>query len=229
MKITIRLCLLLLVIISCEGPEGDVGPRGQKSLIKVEGEPGGSNCSNGGVKIENGVDLNDNNGLEDNEIQGTQYLCNGVDGAQGPVGSGGVNIIRIPIQVAFTWRHAGHAWSSEIKDQLLQKFNIADYPGFTKAFFIAQFDRTPDNTTDSLHLRLYDYKNSKKITNSEVTSTITNVEFNADHDKRVFQSIDIYNSFERKESTIGIQFRKQLSVSDYRGISIHGAEILLMK
>lgn len=88
--------------------------------------------------------------------------------------------------MAFTWRQANTTWGAEDKDQLLYKFNIEDYPGFTKAFFIAQFDRSLDNTIDSLYLRLYDYKNQKSIINSEVWSTITNAEFNADPGKRVF-------------------------------------------
>ena len=283
MKYVCRTVLISIAILSCEGPEGDIGPSGLKSLIKIEAEPVGQNCVSGGLRIKSGIDKNDNNILEDDEIQVTDFLCNGVNGAQGPIGvdgmkslikteiepkganctngglliklgvdtnkdgvlndnevqttqfvcnginAEGVNIIRVPIQVAFTWRQAETIWGSENKDQLIYKFNILDYPGFTKAFFVAQFDRSPDNTTDSLYLRLYDYKNQKKIENSEVWSTITNADFNADPNKRVFQSVDIYNSFEKKESTIGIQLRKQLNVADYRGISIHGAEILLMK
>ena len=51
----------------------------------------------------------------------------------------------------------------------------------------------------------------------------------SDPNKRVFQSTEIYNSFDQVEGTVGIQFKKQLSVSDNREISIHGAEILLMR
>jgi hypothetical protein len=50
---------------------------GYNSLINTTIEPLGVNCSNGGIKIEVGLDLNNNGNLDSNEVQTskTKYLC----------------------------------------------------------------------------------------------------------------------------------------------------------
>jgi len=40
-------------------------------------EPEGMNCDRGGVRVDEGVDLNDNGVLDSTEIQNTYYVCNG--------------------------------------------------------------------------------------------------------------------------------------------------------
>jgi hypothetical protein len=71
-----------------EGPQGPIGvpgaigpqgPNGFNSLIKTSTEPAGVNCSNGGIRIEGGLDENKNNILDSNEINPsiTKYVCNG--------------------------------------------------------------------------------------------------------------------------------------------------------
>jgi len=64
------------------GPQGVPGPagiNGLNALIKTTTEPAGSNCANGGTKIETGLDANSNGVLEINEVNlsQTQYVCNG--------------------------------------------------------------------------------------------------------------------------------------------------------
>ncbi|KAB1158396.1 LamG domain-containing protein [Tenacibaculum aiptasiae] len=56
------------------------GENGSNSLIKTSLEPSGANCNTGGIKIEIGLDINNNQTLEPNEIQETKYICNGTDG-----------------------------------------------------------------------------------------------------------------------------------------------------
>src|SRR5258706_196068 len=46
-------------------------------LVVVSPEPPGKNCSNGGEKIEVGVDANDDGVLEPNEVTSVAYVCNG--------------------------------------------------------------------------------------------------------------------------------------------------------
>ena len=46
------IALFVFVILSCEGPEGDIGPSGLKSLIKIETELIGQNCTSGGLKVK---------------------------------------------------------------------------------------------------------------------------------------------------------------------------------
>lgn len=58
----------------CDGIDGN------SNLTKVTNESAGSNCATGGIKIELGVDANDNGVLDEAEISATTYVCNGIDG-----------------------------------------------------------------------------------------------------------------------------------------------------
>ena len=53
------------------------GNDGSTALIATSTEPAGTNCANGGVKIEAGVDDNGNGQLDANEVDSTQYICDG--------------------------------------------------------------------------------------------------------------------------------------------------------
>lgn len=68
-----------------DGTSGEVGPAGSNSLVLTSNEPAGSNCPNGGVKIDVGVDTDGNNQLTDNENPRTTYVCNGLDMVKGLV------------------------------------------------------------------------------------------------------------------------------------------------
>lgn len=59
------------------------------NLLNVTDEPAGVNCENGGVKIDVGTDDNQNNMLDEEEIDDTFYVCNGIDGNPGAPGAGG--------------------------------------------------------------------------------------------------------------------------------------------
>lgn len=93
-------CTLLLFLISCQGPEGKIGPSGKDSIVKITEEQPGSNCPNGGQKIESGTDQDGNGQLSINEISQTKYVCNGknsllnvVSEASGPnCANGGLKI-----------------------------------------------------------------------------------------------------------------------------------------
>ncbi|MBS1507135.1 MAG: hypothetical protein JSS79_10865 [Bacteroidetes bacterium] len=67
-----------LLMVSCKG---DVGPMGINSLVSITSEPSGSNCAAGGLRIDVGPDANRNGSLDLSEIKSTQFVCNGVNGA----------------------------------------------------------------------------------------------------------------------------------------------------
>ncbi|WP_158976595.1 hypothetical protein [Cellulophaga sp. L1A9] len=56
------------------------GINGTTSLTTVITEPAGANCANGGIKINSGLDLNENGNLEETEITSSAYICNGING-----------------------------------------------------------------------------------------------------------------------------------------------------
>ncbi len=72
------------------GPQGVAGTNGLNALIKTTTELAGSNCANGGTKIETGLDANGNGVLDAGEVNTsqTQFVCNGV----GNTTSGGMHI-----------------------------------------------------------------------------------------------------------------------------------------
>jgi hypothetical protein len=63
-----------------QGIQGIAGTNGLNALIKTTIEAAGSNCTNGGTKIETGLDANANGVLENSEVNTsqTQYVCNAV-------------------------------------------------------------------------------------------------------------------------------------------------------
>jgi hypothetical protein len=62
-----------------QGPQGPAGANGLNALIKTTTEPAGANCTNGGTKIETGLDANGNGVLDLIEVNDSQtkYVCNG--------------------------------------------------------------------------------------------------------------------------------------------------------
>ena len=77
------LCVgVVSVLLACsgdQGPTGGDGPAGANAVTKTSNEPPGANCPNGGVKIEAGIDANNNGQLDPAEINAasTAYVCNG--------------------------------------------------------------------------------------------------------------------------------------------------------
>ena len=78
---------------SLKGSSGTDGDSGNQSLIKTTVEAAGDNCTNGGIKIESGIDANGDGTLDDDEVNTSQtkYLCNGTDGTDGTDGEDGIN------------------------------------------------------------------------------------------------------------------------------------------
>ena len=60
----------------CTNSDGQDGATGMTALINVTTESPGVNCTHGGIKIEVGLDNNNNNNLDSNEIDDTNYICN---------------------------------------------------------------------------------------------------------------------------------------------------------
>lgn len=64
-----------------QGANGVAGANGLNALIKTTTEPAGVNCTNGGTKIETGLDINVNGVLDAGEVNvgQTKYVCNGLE------------------------------------------------------------------------------------------------------------------------------------------------------
>lgn len=79
-----------LLLASCGGggeSGGTVAPSatssGKRALAIATTEASGKNCSAGGVRVDSGLDANNNGVLDASEVQSSQYVCNGSTGATG--------------------------------------------------------------------------------------------------------------------------------------------------
>ena len=79
-------------VAGANGTNGSNGTNGQNTLVKTTTEATGANCTTGGVKIEYGLDANNNGILDISEINATltKYVCNGAVGATGAQGIQGL-------------------------------------------------------------------------------------------------------------------------------------------
>jgi hypothetical protein len=75
------------------GSAGSNGLDGKNTLAKTTTESAGLNCTTGGVKLEYGLDANNDGTLDAGEINGslTKYVCNGSSGSNGSAGSNGLD------------------------------------------------------------------------------------------------------------------------------------------
>jgi hypothetical protein len=75
----ISLMVTAISLVAC-GAESTDDSSNLTSLIATSSEAYGSNCANGGIRIEAGIDSNGSGILDSSEVSSTSYICNGVDG-----------------------------------------------------------------------------------------------------------------------------------------------------
>lgn len=138
---------------------------GKNSLVNVVDEPAGSNCDDGGIKIETGIDSNNDGSLEVSEIQFTDYICHGTS----------VNQTRI----MFGWGAGTSSDQWTVFDNgnghSLYKFNIDNYPNVTSVTFGTLLKSTDVET--NCVVELYDLTNDVVIANSTIESNSSTGEF----------------------------------------------------
>ncbi|WP_225413209.1 DUF7151 family protein [Stigmatella hybrida] len=59
---------------------------GANALIRLDVEPSGANCSQGGTAVKSGLDSNGNGTLDADEVSNTTFVCNGLTGVTGQNG-----------------------------------------------------------------------------------------------------------------------------------------------
>lgn len=71
--------MIYIVLFNRFEKAGVEGQDGLKPLIKVEIEPEYNNCVAGDYQVHSGIDFNNSDTLDNNEIQVTEYICHGID------------------------------------------------------------------------------------------------------------------------------------------------------
>ena len=79
------------------GQSGGTGANGFNTLVAVVNESAGTNCTNGGKKINYGLDQNRNGVLDNNEITTSTYVCNTTAGGGTNGFSSLVSVVTEPI------------------------------------------------------------------------------------------------------------------------------------
>lgn len=77
---------LVAPLVACSGSDGksgSAGSNGIRAVVRVTRESPGKNCAGGGSRVDYGRDTNVNKKLDDNEVTGTEFVCNGSDGTDG--------------------------------------------------------------------------------------------------------------------------------------------------
>ena len=83
----------------CNGSNGTNGTVGFKSVMLLAPEPAGANCAMGGVKVQSGIDFDNNDYLNINEVTSTRYVCNGASGTNGTNGTTGLkSLVKITVE-----------------------------------------------------------------------------------------------------------------------------------
>lgn len=72
-----------------DGTNGQDGSNGLLALVQTTTIDAGAECPSGGVRIDSGIDINENGSLDAAEIQQTSFVCNGADGQDGQDGQDG--------------------------------------------------------------------------------------------------------------------------------------------
>jgi len=85
-KLLVYIPFILFALLYFGCRKGDIGPQGlpgTKSLLDVHPLAAGTACPNGGVIILSGIDINNDGKLDSTEVDQTQNVCNGANGAAG--------------------------------------------------------------------------------------------------------------------------------------------------
>ena len=174
---------------------GIAGSDGLNSLVNIVPEMDSENCPNGGYIFNTGTDLNSNNILDENEIQSSVYVCNGLNGESDIQ-------IRLPLLTIFGTNTYGNAGASNgFFIGKLEKFNKNYWPGVDSIVFVTNL--LTANYSSLASADLYNSSDHSVITNSTVSTRNTS--------STKFISKNIFNDLPDKEIDLTIQLRSENS------------------
>jgi hypothetical protein len=177
-------------IIACLSLMGCVkdGIDGKNALTHQIPEPPGAHCAAGGYKIITGIDDNRNNELDSNEIQETNYVCNGTYNKE--------TIINFNFDIAYS----STSVQGEIPMRLgIDNFNITNYPSDSASFSAYLLT---DDPNVKCFVELYDITNNKVIKNTLLTSNSSSWDLKT-------TTINIINEFPKNYIKLGCRIRSE--------------------
>ena len=165
---------------------GNDGVNGISSLLDVVELESSDSCLSGGYKVLSGLDLNQDSMLDEEEIQQTEYICNGTDGVDGGYDK----------QVVLKWD--GHPGTSSTNYQLMpshfyiRNFDIRNYTNVDSVVFTAYLG-------GSGTMQLYDVTNKKVIANSTLSSNSTRL--------KLYKTVNLINELPQEPIVLAIRLK----------------------
>lgn len=165
---------------------------GKNSLVDVTDEPAGATCPNGGIKIDSGIDEDEDGTLDEEEIDITRFVCNGIDG-------GFDEQIRLVIlDLGSSGLGTGNA-SGFLAGDLI-KFDITNWIGVDSTIFVT--NAYTSNSTFSAIVELYNVTDDEVIAGSTVS---TNVAFPGEK----LETGNIFDNIPTREIDLKIRVRPE--------------------
>ncbi len=186
MKIKSRALYLGIACLSFWGCEKE-GPAGKNALIDQIAEPPGEHCASGGIKVITGIDDNRNNVLDSNEIQKTEYVCNGIYNKE---------------TILYATPDGIGSWTNSATGSIrpgVDNFNITNYPADSISF-TAQLVTADANV--KCMIELYDLTNNKVINHTLLSGNSTTNEYKA-------TTVNFINELPKSYINLGFRIRSE--------------------
>lgn len=170
------------------------GVNGNLSLVNITDEAKGGICGNGGIKIESGIDINNNKVLDNAEIQITKYVCNGNEG-----------IINEEIRIKVADGIGANATTTSSNSVVVAGtiLDIRNYQNIDSITFLA--DPWVSNNNNFAIVELYNITDNAIISNSEIRTN------NLYSMKEDIKKDLLMNDFPKKEIRLGIRLRSEIN------------------
>ena len=133
------------------------------SLTLLSDEAVGVNCQFGGIKIENGLDLNSNSLLESNEVESTTYVCNGFN-----------SDFQDEARIVLFSSGSGAAGTTSVDGRKMGeiiKFDKNNWANASSIYYVAWI--YSESSSNSCYVELYNETDQEVITNSIMTNNST--------------------------------------------------------
>jgi len=141
------------------------GSNGLTSLVNTTAISRGSDCVDGGIKLEVGVDINGNGLLESQEVQSTRFICNGADG---------LSVDQVRFQLVSLTALGSSSTTGDLAPpwMYLRKFRKSDFGLMQSAVFSAHIS-TEGGSASICTVDLFNLTDNAVISGSEVQTNST--------------------------------------------------------
>ncbi len=184
-------------VCSTPGPSGTPGSSGKNSLLNVVNVPSGADCANGGLRIDSGVDDNENDVLDEEEIQVVRFLCN-------TAGGGFQEEIRLRFGENYTVTTGTNWFMRSDQTEHLINFNKANYPGADSV--VVGMSLATGSFSSRCFGELYNVTDFTSIANSQLESNLS-----GEASRQYVYSGNIINDLPDHQISLALRIRSEVA------------------